>query len=1293
MPAFTSSMLLDHPALAWVLSLSQPFVLINAEGQVHASNEAFEEWWEILTGKSPAIDSLNRAFGSGSSAQAEAWRVALVQGEVFHQICVYSGVAERIQLEASPLDPRVLPPTWVGGYMVACKVSAQSELETVDGGKDEDVLFTHLSECAVLIDSQGNVQDASPAWCDALGYRQAEVIGRSYWECCHPAEVATLQQALIEPEAPCSPTPQAHRLRHHDGTWYWVESQASLSPDGDGVLLISRDITTYVLRQEAQAKHEASLTAAGRMANVGIWEYDVTTGVIWWSEQVYVIYDWPKEQPLTLESILTQYAPASYACLATAVERAQGEGLGYDLELELTNKTPAGQPRYIRTIGEAIVVDGVVVKIVGAVQEITVQREVEDTLREQTAILNQTQRIAKLGGWGLDPTTGYTVWTDEVYRIHEADRTFDHNQAKGIEFYHPEDQPHLIAALQGSLEHHQEFDIECRMITAKGRQIWVRVLGSPRVNDAGEVTYLHGLFQDITEAKEAEQVLRASEEMLRHLNDNMREAFWLRSADNEQIKYISLAYEEIWGMSRERLYAEPNSFFEAIHPDDLGTSMQAAAFYPQTGQYDLEHRIVRPDGSIRWVWVRQHAVYDQAGTIVSHTGIAADITARKQTEEQVNLLQSVVEKAENAIVITSAHPVNASAHGPEIIYVNPAFMAMTGYDAADIIGQSPRILQGPESDPQQIARIRKAMLNWETVEAELINYRKDGTAYWSNIVVTPIADQHGHYTHWVSIQRDVTARKAEEFELIRAKESAERASLAKSQFLSTMSHEIRTPLNAIIGMTGLMDETPLNPEQSSFLRTIRQGGEALLSVINDILDYSKIESGQMELETVAFDLLNPIEDTLDLLAEKAHRKGLELLYEVVEPLPHRVIGDVTRLRQVLVNLVSNALKFTEAGEVKVSVEQRSLDPYTGRTELAFAVSDTGMGIPADSMDRLFQSFSQVDASITRKHGGTGLGLAISRRLVELQGGKIQAESEEGKGATFSFTIQVVADLKAAPLSLPSLKGKQVWLLDDNATNLRIQESVLGRLGLQIESFLYPNALLNHCDQHPLPDLMILDMHFANTTGLALGQQLRKQYPELALILLSSDNLIQTAPQKAVFQAILQKPVRNQDLWRTVSRLLSGEGVIETAPEQAQAPIDLSDFHILLVEDNKVNQRVAQRMLQTFQAKVETANNGQEAVEYVQMRDFDLILMDMQMPVMDGLEATRRIRALTQQPQPLILAMTANASRDDRTKCLAAGMNDFITKPIKLAQLREHLRQWLLPSPQKEVVNDTQALRP
>jgi PAS domain S-box-containing protein len=645
------------------------------------------------------------------------------------------------------------------------------------------------------------------------------------------------------------------------------------------------------------------------------------------------------------------------------------------------------------------------------------------------------------------------------------------------------------------------------------------------------------------------------------------------------------------------------------------------------------------------------------------------------TSAQLNGILSIADDA--IICVDSAQ---------KIILFNQGAERLFGWRADEAAGQElnillpPRYHAGHGTHMESFAR-STASARQMAERRVIFAMRKDGTEFPAEASISKLAAEDGLI--YTVILRDISARKAYERELEIAKETAEAAMQTKSMFLANMSHEIRTPLNAVIGMTSLLLNTHIDDEQRDYAETIRASSEVLLTIINDILDYSKIEIGKLEIERQPFDLRRCVEESLDLLSSNASEKNINLAYFIDDSVPAALVSDVTRLRQILVNLLSNSIKFTHRGEVVVTVAAVPLDGQ--HHEIQFSVKDTGIGIPEQGLAELFQAFTQVDASTTRKYGGTGLGLAISKRLAEVMGGKMWVESAIGIGSTFFFTI--VAEASGSQLahtflqeSSSALSGKRVLIVDDNSTNRRIlvkQSLLWGMVPSAAVSAIEALDFVRH--GHAF-DVAILDMSMPEMDGLGLALEIRKyRGPQaLPLIMLTS---VAHRPRDAKmsqvkFAAYLNKPIKPTALFDVLLHAMQIEPLAMVAHRPAPLDGKLAEalpLTILVAEDNTVNQKVVQQLLAYLGYRADVVANGVEVLDALERQNYDVVLMDVQMPQMDGLEATRRLRARYGVRQlPRVIAMTANAMPGDREKCLAAGMDAYVSKPVELDDIRNVL---------------------
>ncbi len=752
-------------------------------------------------------------------------------------------------------------------------------------------------------------------------------------------------------------------------------------------------------------------------------------------------------------------------------------------------------------------------------------------------------------------------------------------------------------------------------------------------------------------------------------------------------------------------------FFTAEH------AQQAAAVeqeIQQTGQpvIGLEEKETWPDGRVTWVATTKMPLCDKGGHVVGTCGISRDVTDRHRSELALRDSEALY----HSLVETLPLNVFRKDRQGRFTFANQRFCQTTGRPLDELLGRTDydfypaHLADKYRRDDQQVMERRTVLDLIEEHQAPA------GDKSYVQVLKTPVYDSRGDVIGIQAFFWDVTDRKRAEEELKKAKEVAESANRAKSEFLANVSHEIRTPMNGILGMTELALDTDLSPEQREYLHMVKASADALLNVINDILDFSKIEAGRLDLDQAPFELRDSLGDTMKTLALRAHKKGLELAYHVPPEVPDHLVGDPGRLRQIVVNLVGNAIKFTEKGEVVVTVaaveergarsEERGAKaaeeanaPLDLRSSilaprssvcLHFAVRDTGIGIPPEKQAAVFAPFVQADGSTTRKYGGTGLGLAISSRLAALMGGRVWVESEPGVGSTFHFTACFgIAEGPVGPAHrAEDLDGLPVLVVDDNATNRRILEEMLHNWRMRPTVVASGPAALAELErawaaQEPYP-LLLLDALMPEMDGYTLAA-LVKQHPclgDTTMLMLSSAEGSAARARELSIAACLMKPIKQSELFDAIRGALGAARRPEETPMDEGTPaLPRRRLRVLLAEDNAVNQKLMVRLLEKWGHLVSVAANGKEALAAVEQGHFDLVLMDVQMPEVGGFEATAAIRAREKEAggHLPVVAMTAHAMKGDRERCLAAGMDDYLAKPIQAHELAAVIERAVPPA--------------
>jgi two-component system, sensor histidine kinase and response regulator len=775
--------------------------------------------------------------------------------------------------------------------------------------------------------------------------------------------------------------------------------------------------------------------------------------------------------------------------------------------------------------------------------------------------------------------------------------------------------------------------------------------------------------------------------------------FKWRLEENWPVEYVSGNVLQ-FGYTAEEFIEGKIRFFDFVHPDDLSRLLEEVQHNKDNHveNYQLQYRVIGKDGKTHWVDDWTIMVPDEIGIVTHHLGMLIDVTNKKEIEEKLRksnqMYKSLVENAGTPIMFFTVDG--------EVLVINSVAAKNFGGVPEDFVGKSiydalPSIAQAT------MKRIREVVETGKGNKYEELIKLGDGR-HWFVSNFQPIKNGGGDIYAVQVISHDISDRRRAELILKMTKKHAETANRAKSEFVANMSHEIRTPMNGVTGMVELLMNTNLNREQREYAVAIKKSSHVLLEIINDILDFSKIEAGKLELETLDFDLRATLEDIFDIMVLRTDEKGLELLCKVEPEVPSLIQGDPGRLRQVLTNLLGNAIKFTHKGEVRLNVSLDS-EKENGSVVLRFVVTDTGIGVDEEKLSHLFQPFSQEGGFITRTYGGTGLGLSISKQLVEMMGGRISVESEKGKGSIFWFTCPYTKQPRAMACedkaSDTELQKQRFLVVDDNKTSRQVLSLMLEswkcHCDLSDDGAKAMEMLRKASNRHEPYTFVIMDMQMPGISGEDLGRLIKSDplTKNCDLVMLTSIGKRGdvTRLEKIGFSAYLHKPVKRSQLYDCLLTILGREQTERTSNQpriitrHTVTENRKRNTRILLAEDNKINQKLALKILENMGYTADIAQNGLEAVQYQESCPYDVVLMDVQMPEMDGITAARTIREKEKQASneslrengrhAVIIAMTARAMKGDKEKCLEAGMNDYISKPINGKEMVECIERWIL----------------
>jgi PAS domain S-box-containing protein len=1139
-----------------------------------------------------------------------------------------------------------------------------------------------------------------------------EEYGDALHRMMHPedrAEMLALATAAIEGDD--SRYSYRYRLLR-DGLVRHMQSHVRIVRDarGQAVRLVgaTTDITNEVQTAELllrQAEQERQLldrlNIATQAAGISSWEIDLLGERFLWIENS--LHGVTAESNVSLEEFRKRIHPEDRELFRDALksaDRNHQDRITYRYRLFDDDGRLVHVQMSARLVADE---SGNATRLLGVSWDVTREVEAAIRLKEQTEHermlldrLSMSTQAAGISSWEYDLDTQRFAWIENPIAALNGDSGVWGLTRSLIERIHPDDRESVLECLETAIrERHDRLSCRYRGLGAQqDAEVHVQTHARVLYDDDGHARRLLGISWDISKEIAGQQQLqlqalqlRDAERRLERASLSSSEGHWELNLHTQQM-WASSSYHTLLGYREGELPQDVDAWGALVHADDAQGTAEAFRRHLDHGTpFDVEQRMRTASGEYRWFHLRGTADRMADGTAMVMSGSIHDIHQQKLAEDALRLAQL---RFERAIHGTQDGLWELEANGTA--WCSPRLGELLGHPPEEFAADTNflRLFLHPEDEAIVAAATQAHFQHAAPYDVEIRLRTRSGEYRWYRARATAERDASGRPLRLSGSLQDVTEARAARDALLRATEAAEAANRAKSEFLANVSHEIRTPMNGIIGMTGLLLDTNLDRTQRDYAETIRGSADSLLIVINDILDFSKIEAGKLDIEAIDVELRDTVEDVGNAMAFQAAARNLELIVHVHPQVPDRVVSDPQRLRQCLINLVGNAIKFTHSGEIVIEVSVTGRQD--GRVLTRFEVRDTGIGIAPEVLHTLFQPFVQADSSTTRHFGGTGLGLSIVRRLVEMMGGEVGVHSEQGKGSTFWFVLPLepaAQPTMLVPMDLNRL-GRRVLVVDDHETNRRVLAGQLMHAGFEVSLASTGNEALRILrqatqDGHPF-EVVLADYKMHDMDGATLGQQIiaDESLSQARVVVLTSLDRHGDLRRFASlgFAGYLTKPIRARELFECMDRVLSRdarEWHMQSQPIVTRGSLSESarryEGQVLLVEDNPVNQKVAVRFLERMGCKVRVADNGAEGVKAWQDGMFDIVLMDLQMPVMDGLTATRRIRELetsTGRKSTPIIALTANAMAGQLERCMEAGMNAFLTKPLEIAKLHEAL---------------------